>query len=179
MLNLFQNSVVMVLFPKAAGRSADEVIAMTGDAVRVSGLVTAACGIFVCLAGPLLLRLLYGREYVEAAGVLRILVLEVVLSGAVFILAQAFMALDRPGVVTVLQAVGLSFSIPMMLLLIPRYGIYGAAVSLLTSTVARLIFVYVGFHWFLKTKPPSLVPEGADIRLLWSVVSGWRMERAA
>jgi O-antigen/teichoic acid export membrane protein len=110
---------------------------------------------------------------------MRILVLEVVLSGATFVLAQAFMALDRPGVVTILQAIGLSLSIPMMILLIPRYGIYGAAISLLTSTVARLIFVYSGFRLFLKTKPPRLLPNGNDLRLLWDIMTGWHLERAA
>jgi O-antigen/teichoic acid export membrane protein len=179
MLNLFQNSVVMVLFPKAAGQSMQDVIEMTGDCVRASGLVTAACGIPVCLAGPILLRILYGKEYVGAVGAMRILVLEVVLSGATYVLAQAFMALDRPGVVTILQAIGLSLSIPMMLLLIPRYGIYGAAISLLTSTVARLLFVYSGFVMFLKTKPPRLLPDSSDFKLLWSVVTNWRLERAA
>lgn len=178
MLNLFQNSVVMVLFPKAAGRPAQEVVDMTGDSVRISGLMTALCGIVVCLAGPTLLRVLYGGEYVAAAGALRILVVEVVLSGATFVLAQAFMALDRPGVVTLLQALGLSLSIPLMLVLIPRFGIYGAAISLLTSTVARLIFVYTAFRFFLKTKPPRIIPAGEDIRLLWSSLMSWRLERA-
>jgi len=179
MLNLFQNSVVMVLFPKAAGRSKKEVVEMTGDSVRISGLVAALCGVGVCLAGPTLLRILYGSEYVAAAGALRILVLEVVLSGATFVLAQAFMALDRPGIVTVLQAIGLSLSIPLMILLIPHFGIYGAAISLLISTIARLLFVYVAFRLFLKTKPPRIVPAGGDIRLLWSSMMSLCLERAA
>jgi len=179
MLNLFQNSVVMVLFPKAAGRPVQEVVEMTGHSVRISGLVTALCAVLVCLTGPFLLRVLYGSEYVAAAAALRILVLEVVLSGATFVLAQAFMALDRPGIVTVLQALGLSLSIPLMLLLIPRFGIYGAAISLLTSTIARLFFVYVAFRLFLKTKPPRIVPAGGDIRLLWSSMMSLCVERAA
>jgi O-antigen/teichoic acid export membrane protein len=179
MLNLFQNSVVMVLFPKAAGRPTDQVVAMTGESVRISSMATAICGLLVCLAGPSLLRILYGSEYTAAAGALRILVTEVVLSGATFVLAQAFMALNRPGVVTVLQAIGLSLSVPMMLVLIPRYGIYGAAVSLLTSTIARLIFVYAGFRIFLKTRPPSLIPASSDFRLLRSSIVGWRLEPAA
>jgi O-antigen/teichoic acid export membrane protein len=179
MLNLFQNSVVMVLFPKAAGRPVQEVVDMTGDSVRISALVTALCGILVCFAGPSLLRILYGSEYVAAAGALRILVAEVVLSGVTYVLAQAFMALDRPGVVTVLQGLGLSLSIPLMLLLIPQYGIYGAAVSLLASTIARLVFVYSAFRLFLKTKPPSLIPVGHDIRLLWNAAMRWRWERSA
>jgi hypothetical protein len=32
---------------------------------------------------------------------------------------------------------------------------------------------------FLKTKPPNLVPQESDLRRLWSVVAGWRLERAA
>jgi len=179
MLNLFQNSVVMVLFPKAAGRPAKEVISITGDAVRISGLATALCGIAVCAAGPSLLRIFYGSEYVAAAGALRILVVEVVLSGATFVLAQAFMALDTPGVVTVLQAIGLSLSVPLMLLLIPRWGIYGAAVSLLASTTARFIFVIVAYRVFLKIDPPSLIPGGGDLKLLLHGVNGimnWQVE---
>jgi O-antigen/teichoic acid export membrane protein len=179
MLSVFQNSVVMVLFPKAAGHSAEDVVAMTGNAVRISGLVTALSGVLVCFAGPILLRILYGREYVGAAGVLRVLVVEVVFSGATFVLAQAFMALNRPGIVTILQAIGLSLSIPMMLWLIPRYGIYGAAYSLLASTVARFIFVCAGFRIFLRIKPPSLLPNGRDLRMLLHAWPGLRLERAA
>lgn len=76
------------------------------------------------------------------------------------------MALNRPGVVTILQASGLSLSIPMMVWLIPKYGIYGAAISLLASTSARLIFVCCGFRIFLKTSPPNLLPGWNDVRLL-------------
>lgn len=179
MLNVFQNSVVMVLFPKAAGRDAHEVLAMTGKCVRISGLVTIACGAVICLVGHTLLRVVYGAEYAVAAGALRILVLEAVLSGITFVLAQAFMALNRPGVVTILQGVGLSLSVPMMLWLIPRYGIYGAAISLLTSTVARLIFVSAGFRVFLKASPPRLMPDTADIHSLFRACLRLARERAA
>lgn len=179
MLNVFQNSVVMVLFPKAAGHRAHKVLVMTGDSVRTSGLVTAACGAIVCLAGPTLLRVVYGAEYARAADALRILVLEAVLSGVTFVLAQAFMALNRPGVVTVLQGIGLTLSVPLMLWLIPRYGIYGAAISLLVSTSARLLFVCAGFRVFLKIAPPRLLPARRDIQLLLGACSFLLRERAA
>jgi O-antigen/teichoic acid export membrane protein len=179
MLNVFQTSVVMVLFPKAAGHNAAKVIAMTGESARVSGLATVVCGAVVCIAGPTLLRVVYGAEYVAAAGALRILVLEAILSGITFVLAQAFMALNRPGVVTVLQGIGLSLSIPMMLWLIPRYGIYGAAVSLLASTSVRLIFVCAGFRLFLKTSRPRLLPVWRDIHSLLGACQFLVRERAA
>jgi O-antigen/teichoic acid export membrane protein len=164
MLNLFQNSVVMVLFPRAAGQTADKVLELTERSARLSTLVTATCGLFVCAVGPFLLKLLYGKEYVSAVGALRILVLEVTISGLVFVLAQAFMALARPGIVTILQGMGLALSIPMMLFLIPKWGVMGAAVSLLISTIARFLFIYVGFRVFLHTRSPNLVPRLSDVR---------------
>ena len=131
------------------------------------------------IAGPTLLQLLYGAEYVSAASALRILVLEAVLSGITFVLAQAFMALNRPGVVTILQGLGLSLSVPLMLWLIPRYGIYGAALSLLASTCARLLFVCAGFRVFLKTAPPRLLPSRRDLQMLLGACSSLVRERAA
>lgn len=179
MLNVFQTSVVMVLFPKAAGHSASKVIAMTGQSARISGLATVVCGAVVCAIGPELLRVVYGAEYEAAAGALRILVVEAVLSGITFVLAQAFMALNRPGIVTVLQGIGLSLSIPMMLWLIPRYGIYGAAISLLASTSVRLIFVCAGFKIFLKTSRPRLLPAWHDIQTVRGACQFLVRERAA
>ncbi|MGI4831756.1 MAG: lipopolysaccharide biosynthesis protein [Janthinobacterium lividum] len=162
MLNLFQNSVVMVLFPKAAGRTHGEVFALTAQSARLSTSITALCGLCVCLLGPLFLRLLYGKEYVDAVNALRVLVVEVTLSGLVFVLAQAFMALGRPGTITALQAIGLSLSIPTMLWLVPKLGVLGAAIALLLSTVARLVLVLVAFKFVFNSPLPDLVPRGSD-----------------
>jgi O-antigen/teichoic acid export membrane protein len=172
MFNLFQGSIVMVLFPRATGRPAEEVVSLVERSARIGTLVTAFCSLIVALVGSGVLAFLYGKEYAGATNCLRVLLLEVTFSGCVFILAQAFMALGRPGIVTVLQAIGLSLSVPLMLVLVPRYGVMGAAVSLLISTTARLLFVLCGFHLFLKIRSPNLLPHRDDfvtIRALWRV----------
>jgi Na+-driven multidrug efflux pump len=79
------------------------------------------------------------------------------------------MALGRPGVVTILQATGLSLSIPLMLVLIPKWHIQGAAVALLASTIARLIFVFLGYRFFLKAPLPDLRPRLSDFEELWAI----------
>ena len=166
MFNLFQNSVVTVLFPSASGRSADEIRRMTEYSTRVSTLMTGGCAAVASLVGPFMLKVLYGREYSGASLTLDILLVEVTISGAVFVLAQAYMALGRPGMVTIIQSIGLSLSIPMMLLLIPRWGINGAAAALLTATIARFLFVYFGFGFILKIRRPDLIPRLSDIHLM-------------
>jgi O-antigen/teichoic acid export membrane protein len=166
MLNAFHTAAVMVLFPKAVSKSPKTVLEMTGRAVRMTTFLTSVCGAVIVFVGPQLLTLLYGAEYRGAATVLRILVLEVVISGAALVMSQAFMALSRPGVVTALQAAGLALTIPLMLLLVPRFGIKGAALSLLISTCIRFLFVIASFPYFLGMPCPRLVLKGDDLRFL-------------
>jgi O-antigen/teichoic acid export membrane protein len=144
---------------------------MTSRAVRISTLLTAPAGVAVVCLGPTLLGLLYGKEYTAADSVLRLLVLEVVLSGAALVLSQAFMALERPGVITALQILGLTLTLPLMLILVPRFGLVGAGLALLLSTIARLIFVLVSFPLFLKMPAPHLFPMIEDLRFLATAAS--------
>lgn len=178
-LTVFQSSVATVLFPKAAGRTQEMALALTGRAARVGTLLTGLGAASIALIGPFLLRLLYGPAYAHSVASLRILLVEVTISGCVYVLAQAFMALGRPGVVTLLQAVGLGLSVPLMLVLIPRWGIKGAAFSLLLSTCARFIFIYVSFRLVLKVPAPSLIPQKEDFELFQAAIKRLRKPRAA
>lgn len=166
MLNLFQGSIVSVLFPKVAACPIKEVVALTGQAVRVSTALTFLAAIAVMILGPVLLRLLYGPEYMGAVPVLRILVIEVVIGGTTWVLAQSFMALGRPGIVTILQGIGLGLTIPLMLLLIPTYGLVGAGLALLGSTTARLFFVLISYPLILKVHPPGLFMTRKDVQFV-------------
>jgi O-antigen/teichoic acid export membrane protein len=170
MLGVIQSSVVTVLFPKTTSLGMEEVIRVTGRAARISSVVTLGCGAVVAFAGPRLLRILYGKEYVHSLGTFRVLLLEMFLGGAIYVLSQSFMALGRPGLVTILQALGLTLSVPAMLWLIPKWGILGAAVALLMSTSARFFLLYVSFVFVLKTKPPNLIPKKEDFRYLLQIV---------
>ena len=165
-MSIIQSSAVTVLFPKAAGLSTGEVIELTGRATRISGSLTLLSSLFVAFAGPWLLKIFYGREYIHSVGAFRTLLLEVTISGCAFLLSQAFMALGRPGLVTILQALGLALSIPLMLWLIPLWGVLGAATALTLSTGARAILIYISFPIFLRTRPPSLLPRSADFTIL-------------
>jgi O-antigen/teichoic acid export membrane protein len=171
MLNAFHTAVVMVLFPRAVSRPPREVLEMTGQAVRMTTFITTLCGAGIMLAGPRLLVFLYGPEYRGAAAILRILVVEVILTGATQVMSQAFMALSRPGVITALQAIGLLLTVPLMLALVPRFGIAGAALSLLLSTCARFAFVLASFSRFLDLPRPALLPRRADLLFLSNEVS--------
>lgn len=166
MLNLVQSSIVTVLLPKAANRPIAEICTLTSRVARISLAFTLGIAAIVAGIAPTLLHWLYGAEFLQAVTVLQILLLEVVLGSTVWILAQAFMAAGRPGIVTLLQGIGLGLTLPLMLMLIPRYGLVGAGLSLLGSTIIRLGFILVCFLWVLKVPIPSLLLAGEDITFL-------------
>jgi len=179
MFNVFQTSVTSVLFPKAAGNSVEKVLDMTGRAARVSMCITGLATASVAVVGPWLIKVFYGKDYTSASTCLRILLLEVTISGLVLVQSQAFMALGRPGINTILQGIGLSTSVPLMLLLIPKLGLTGAALSLLASTVVRLLLVCGSFIVVLKTPVPDLRPRQADFEMFFRMVSPKRQKAGA
>jgi enterobacterial common antigen flippase len=130
--------------------------------VLVVSLVFAFC--------PFIIQTLYGRGFDQVTSVLRLLLIEVVIACAVWLLTQAFMALDKPGVVTLFQGIGLGVSFPCMYLLIPKYGLNGAAAALLISTSVRLVFVLASFPFILKVSPPSFFIQKEDISFLRALV---------
>ncbi|WP_250124082.1 oligosaccharide flippase family protein [Chroococcidiopsis sp. CCMEE 29] len=169
MLSLFHSSIITVLLPKTAARPVEEVVALTGRAARVGMVLTVLTAIAVIIPVPILLRLLYGAEFLEAVPVFRILIVEEVIGGTAWVLSQAFMALGRPGTVAILQALGLGLSVPLMILFIPAYGLEGAGLALLCSTVLRLVLVLTGYPTILKVRPPGLIMTKEDWRFLQQV----------
>jgi O-antigen/teichoic acid export membrane protein len=171
MLEVFQAAIVTVLFSKASGLSSERAVEMTARAARVSAAVTLLAAAGLALFGPWALGLLYGQEYLGAVAVFNILVLEVVLSGTARVLAQVFRALDRPGLVAVLQAAGLGLSVPLLMVLVPLYGLTGAGLALLISAAVRLVLVMLSFPLVLKAPVPRPWLTRTDLA---AIISGRR-----
>lgn len=166
MLDVLQSSIITVLLPKTAARPVKEIVKLTGRSARISLLLTLLATILIIILAPILLPLLYGQEFLKALLVLRILLIEVTIGGTLWVLAQAFMAAGRPGIVTILQSLGLGLSIPLLLFFIPMYGFVGAGLALLCSTIVRLICVLICYPLILKVPPPNLLVTVEDWRFL-------------
>jgi O-antigen/teichoic acid export membrane protein len=166
MLNVFVSAAAMVLFPKASGRSLQEVMYLTERAASGSLAVTVLAAIGLALFGPWVLGLLYGQEFLDAVPIFRLLLFAAVLNGTDQVLAQAFMASDRPGMVTLLQSAGIVLSVPLLLVLVPRYGLEGAGLALLISATVRFLLVLVSFPLVLKVHLPRLWLTSTDLALI-------------
>lgn len=146
MLNVISVSIAAVLFPKSVGRTASDSIRI---AVRagIGSIMMATVGAFLMIRfGGLALGLLYGKEYLVATSLLNVLVIEAILSGTITIMSQPFMAMGRPGTVTILQVSGLAISIPLISVLVPRYGSVGAAEALVCSACIRAVLLCICYQ---------------------------------
>ncbi len=175
-LTIFQTSLNSVLLPKAAGLPTHRVLELVARTARLTIAITAIAGLVLILLLPRLLPGLYGRDFVSAIIVSQILAVEAVFSAGASTHTQAFTATNRPGMATVFQFGGLATAVPLMLLLIPRLGLIGAALALLTSTFLRLALAIASYPLLLRAPVPKLIVTGEDVRYLLRSLKGSRSE---
>lgn len=166
MLEVFQNSIATVLFPRIAACSVEEAGKVSGQAVRAMLVVIIPCAFCLAIVGPSLLSLLYGKDFLGATNVFRILTIEIIMTGITVILVQSFLAVGRPEIVTLVQFSGLSISIPLLVWLVPQYSILGAGIALLVSATIRTLLLLLCYPIFLKIKSPNLMISRADVDLI-------------
>lgn len=171
-LQILSAAVVTVVFPSASGLERPRIVAMVARAARVSTLLAALAGIVLAAALPVLIPLFYGRGFSGSVPIGQLLMLESVVGGLAYVLSQAFMASGIPGQVTAFQGVGFAVALPCMLVLVPRLGIMGAAVSLLIATSTRLAFVLASFPLILHVPIPRLLPMAEDFFVFRRVLAG-------
>jgi O-antigen/teichoic acid export membrane protein len=144
-LNAVYQAAAAVLFPKCVGLKPRGAVQAMIRLTAASTAVVLPGAAILYFFGSVLLRLMYGSEYVIASTLLRILVFEAIFSGLTTLMSQPFMALGRPGTVTVLQALGLAATIPLLLLLVPRMGTVGAGLALLISAALRFLLLQLSY----------------------------------
>jgi O-antigen/teichoic acid export membrane protein len=158
LVGMFSSAVAIVLFPKASGRALPEVVDMTSRAAGATLLVALGLALPLLLFGRFLLRTVYGPEFDQGYLALQILVVEAIVASLAQVLSQAFLALNRPGLVSLQYFVGLAVAAPLLLVLAPRFGAQGAALALLAASCARLAAIYSCFAVGLGTRAPRIWP---------------------
>ncbi|AYB46922.1 oligosaccharide flippase family protein [Paenibacillus lautus] len=143
MLNTIQGAITSVLFPKASGLQQEEALQLTFKVTRISAVVTFFVGAAVYMIAPYLLILLYGKSFVEAVSVFRILIFQTAITSISWILAQGFMSIGKPGSVTIIRISTLGMNVILMNIFIPLLGIQGAAISLLATSLVEITVIFL------------------------------------
>src|SRR5699024_2081923 len=152
LMHVISNSIGQVLFRQAAVRSLT--VSIYFKAQTAALVVTLAYGIGMWFASPFLIPLVFGSEYTASIGIVRILLVGEIALSFYLIIVRVLAGYDRPKSASWSGFIGLIVMVPLMFLLVPDHGAYGAAVSTVCCYFAMAI--WVGFFLFRALKFESL-----------------------
>jgi O-antigen/teichoic acid export membrane protein len=141
------NSVGMVLFPRLSSAPTDEAHQITARVCRNTLALTGIIIVGLLVGSGFLVPLLYGAAYKAAIPPLLVL-LPGVLSMAIYkVLTRNFTSRDRQQVSIVASVLALVFNVGLDWILIPQWGIVGAATaSTMGYTAAGLTLLILFFR---------------------------------
>jgi len=157
MLWYLPNSVGFVIFPKAAATRPEEMNRFTPRVFRVTLGLTALGAVVLALVGRFLIDLIYTPAFASAYVPLLLLLPGVVLLGGAKVLTNEIAGRGYLQYNSINSGLALVLTIVLDLLLIPRYGVQGAA---LASTIAysAIFFTAIFFYRSVSRRAPPLSP---------------------
>lgn len=175
------NALGVVMFSRAVDPAAD-----AGRTASILTRTTLALSILLAVPaaafGPRLVRFVYGSEFADAGVALRLIIPGVVAYSVVAVLSRYLSGRGRPGLGTLILLFGLAANVAANLVLVPRYGILGAAIASslsygLTALIMLTVFVRVSGRGVVETlivRPSDVAAAYAVARALIRRVSGHR-----
>jgi len=144
-LELFSGAISSTLFPEISYSSTQDtdqsVAGLIEDALAYTGLIAIPGLVGGFILGERLLRL-YGDEFTQGAAVLAILILATLVYSYQAQLMNTLNGLDRPDIAFRINAIFIALNATLNMLLIPKFGIEGAAVATTFAAVAGLSLAY-------------------------------------
>lgn len=178
MMRLLPEAVVTPFVPMLFGLSEGEQSKLAPTVVRVmTVLVVLMCATVAAVSGPLV-RLLFGTEYREAQFALLYLLPGIASLSIYYFLRFQLFGRNMAWDVSKRAACGVSVSIALYLLLIPRWGISGAAIASSASYTLTLILVVVLYRRTTGCRITDLLfIKGSDLQRVRSGIQRLRRRR--
>jgi O-antigen/teichoic acid export membrane protein len=134
---------------------------------RLLWTTVTGCAV-VAASGAYLLPLLFGQAYDEAVPLLVILGPAAVLLGMNQIVSTAFDGIDRPQIGSAAELVGLVVTAVSLVALLPRFGMYGAAIASLVAYGAGHVYLLRQAVTVFGGDFRSLcIPTSGDVQAMW------------
>lgn len=158
------NAATSFLFPAVATVGAPS--RLTGGIIRAVIVIVAAMSVGLGVIGPALLRILFGSPYDTGYTALVILLIASVPLSYSRLISGDIKGRGRPGLVSLASVIGVPITIIGDILLVPVYGIVGAAAVSLVAYGATAIALAQAYRNVSGVPAMDLVPRTADVRLV-------------
>jgi O-antigen/teichoic acid export membrane protein len=151
-------AIATTIFPQISQWSAEaatdriESIVSRSLAIALALSIPALVGAFVFSREILLF--VFGQEYTAAAGVLVILMIEKVFQSANDVFWKSLHAIDQPRLAARATVVTIALNLLLNVVLVPVYGITGAAIATATAAIANTVFHGVYLARFVTVRLP-------------------------
>jgi stage V sporulation protein B len=152
-----------MLFPHVAGQSDRRATAITERASRLTLLVTFAAALVLAGGASLLLGWVFGPAYRQGTSALLLLLIGMVPLALARVLAADLKGRGRPGLVSAGSGVGAVLTVVTDLLLIPVWGIEGAAVASVVAYAGTAVVLLACYRRVTGGRLVMLVPRPADL----------------
>jgi O-antigen/teichoic acid export membrane protein len=151
MLWFLPNAVGFVIFPQTASTRHALMNRFTPKVCGMTLLITALGALVLCLSGKILIPFIYSDAFQPAYSPLLILLPGVVLLGGAKVLTNDIAGRGFPHYNSMIAGVTLILTVLLDILLIPRYGVSGAAFAT-TLTYAMIAFAGGGVYVYVSAK---------------------------
>lgn len=141
------NAISSALFPKSSSMSKDTSTRLTAQVCRQSLVVAAVLTALSALAGPLLIPFFYGIDFLPSVKPFLFLLPGIMGITLSKIISANLAGIGLPQYATYASGITVIITVILDILLIPPYGIGGAAIA---STIAYLLSAALMVMWFSR-----------------------------
>ncbi len=170
---LVANAVAMVLVPRLTYADPDEARAMAPVACRNTLLIAAAGALVLAAAAPVLVPLMFGRDFNDSVHALWWLLPGTIALTGSKVLTSYIFSQGRPLVNTVITAASLTVTLAADFTLIPLFGVNGAAAA---SSLAYIAHFGAALYAFRRISGEpvfaAVLPRREDARLYAEAARG-------
>lgn len=167
-LRLLPGAIGVAILPQLAGATDAEAARLTAAVIRPSALLMIVIAAALAPIGMVAIPLFFGADYAAAVRPFLLLLPGVAAVAVSRVLARYFAAINRLRGMLVLGATVLVLNVLLNLVLIPHYGIAGAAVASLVSYSAEAIALVAMFLSASGQKlREALFPRASDFAPYW------------
>ena len=164
---LIGNSIALVQFSSISNMDDKKKAAeLTVTFLKLAVILTALCMLVICLIPKSIYAWIFTPEFAETKDVLVSLSPGMVFMAANMIFSHYFSGVNLPKHNLYGSVVGLLVTIPSIYLLIPKYGIIGAGISVSLTYLATIVYQWIIFKKETKVKTIQLLPTLNDFKTL-------------
>jgi O-antigen/teichoic acid export membrane protein len=147
LMRLVPTAINYVLYPRFANLDQERATSEARRLLPRAAALTLLMAPFLAVFCYFTLPLLYGEAFRPAVAPAEIIIIGLSIEGAAAVASAYLLGSGRPGLNSVAMGCGLAITVVLDLLLIPRYGAVGAAITSAVSYSTSTVVLVVLFHW--------------------------------